>query len=296
MDRITLSPDTRLLALIATASPSPAEGFGEAEVKTLAERARRSLARPRKGSFALHTAREARAFLAVLDWGARNASGAEAARSRELHDGLAAWLSQRAPLPEEEVQAPLHPPSVRAKAQAVIVEAAAEMRDILLRSPWADAVPAVWMPFFRLDWSEGRKRSNADASGKRVSMAMRRHVPLSGEGPGTMHEYASIDGKPGIGGFEADDWRKVLRAVVAHEMAHCVQMLLCGREKRAGRPVPERLSNPHGEGWQEIYAHLRRAAVNGWEAEATPEAIEPRVPARKVHPPRRAEQLFLFAP
>ena len=73
-----------------------------------------------------------------------------------------------------------------------------------------------------------------------------------------MHEYDSFANDPVIGEFETTDKELVLLAVVAHEVAHHIQ-LLYGPQTRY---LKSTYRKPHGDAFKTIYRELRRTLVN----------------------------------
>jgi hypothetical protein len=72
-----------------------------------------------------------------------------------------------------------------------------------------------------------------------------------------MREYAAIENDPTIGTYFGDP-KMVTACIVAHEVAHHVQ-LLYGRETRW---LKNKWRKAHGEGWRAIYRILRRELIN----------------------------------
>ncbi|CAH6984506.1 hypothetical protein VCHA53O466_140083 [Vibrio chagasii] len=80
----------------------------------------------------------------------------------------------------------------------------------------------------------------------------------------TFHEYKSIESKPIIGSFTGSP-EKYMAALVAHELAHCIQHMARVQAKGGNRYygfTESELRKGHGEAWQYIYRVLRKYAVN----------------------------------
>lgn len=85
----------------------------------------------------------------------------------------------------------------------------------------------------------------------------------------TLHEYASFADDPDIGTISGN-WRIVIKALVAHEMAHWAQYSRDVTKK--GWAIDYR--KPHGVGFQEIYRFLRLKAVDKNNQRYTPVQTE----------------------
>ena len=93
-------------------------------------------------------------------------------------------------------------------------------------------------------------------------------------------EYASFNASKTIGGFQTNDWRLGVDALVAHEMAHAIQFALrisafdykaCGEEHplishwRGAKPIFKGLGEcevDHGGFFQAIYSKVREQFIN----------------------------------
>lgn len=75
----------------------------------------------------------------------------------------------------------------------------------------------------------------------------------------TLREYKAIAEHPVIGELKGISPWLVLDAVTAHEVAHHVQQRYAMLMRPAWR---DQMEKAHGQGWQRIYGHLRRALIN----------------------------------
>lgn len=123
-----------------------------------------------------------------------------------------------------------------------------------------------WSPKVTFDWRKSRFRSRGGAGGLRgrysgggISLAMNRHVPITGHGGSRFLEYRHYHNDPEIGGFLSDDWKDGLRALTAHEFAHVVQMILT-KYLPADQAKP--YQKAHGDGFKDIYRLFRRTVIN----------------------------------
>lgn len=73
-------------------------------------------------------------------------------------------------------------------------------------------------------------------------------------------EYSNLNKIEGLGGFETDDWKLSLDALIAHEISHCVQHLIphWNNSHKTDHPW----SAGHGIYFQEIYREFREKFIN----------------------------------
>lgn len=198
----------------------------------------------------------------LIGWGADiDASRADGCTPIDLafrggHDALALVMLRRT--------ARRHSSDLRAEAETVVYSALEAMAKHLVGTEWADLLPpdfgadrvTVWT-----DWCMSRTSSLGgcpeEAPLGAMVIAMGYCVPIDGRGgmPFTEHENVAAD--PDIGSFAPDDWRDGVRAAVAHEFAHVVQVSVRNHACDADLPYDGTLNDPHGDGWQRIYRSLR---------------------------------------
>lgn len=110
-------------------------------------------------------------------------------------------------------------------------------------------------PVLRLSWDPHRRASWGGPRSVSLMLAEVYRIDLfGGYFPIHFEEYAHIRNKPDIGSFHSDDWRDILAALVAHEVAHFLQCHVVA-------PWVD-MERAHGSGWQLIYRILRQ-----WQAE-----------------------------
>jgi len=71
-------------------------------------------------------------------------------------------------------------------------------------------------------------------------------------------EYKAFQNHPTIGSIQCTDWEDVMWVLVAHEVAHHVQMRYCPRVAR----FKHNWRKPHGDCFRQVYGYLRRDLVN----------------------------------
>lgn len=79
-------------------------------------------------------------------------------------------------------------------------------------------------------------------------------------------EYQDYADNQHIGAFKSNDWKTCARALIAHELAHCVQFTL-PNESLSSESAFHGLgpySSGHGEFFRKIYSVLRRNFVNDY--------------------------------
>ena len=157
-------------------------------------------------------------------------------------------------------------PERRAEAEAVVHAAVEEMIAVLR----ADAslglsIPASWRPpRVKFDWSPSRVRSMGGTGGKglykggAISLAMTHYVPATGP-DSRFTEYDHVARDREIGTVKSGPWQGILWVLVAHELAHVVELAVCrgiiGGDAQLCR-------ESHGRGWQQIYRLLRVRCAN----------------------------------
>jgi len=130
-----------------------------------------------------------------------------------------------------------------------------------LRKPYNDLpLPSGWKPKVKCVWSGKQKISYGGING--ITLAMKSIIMQP-----NFVEYASIDKDPTIGGFETQDWRIRLKAVIAHELAHAAGQYIWIEKDRNPALLRTRHGRidyvkAHGDGWRRIYALLRSTHVN----------------------------------
>lgn len=100
-----------------------------------------------------------------------------------------------------------------------------------------------------------------------ISLVLRRYALVEPH-TATMTEYASYRADPVIGSVKGS-WKKAIAALVAHELAHVVQVL-CAVSSRRCRSLgidPSEADAGHGDFWKGIYRDLRVNFVNNGECE-----------------------------
>lgn len=123
-----------------------------------------------------------------------------------------------------------------------------------------------WTPVVRCDFNPRRRRSwgGLRRVGGRdnpcvpfMSLVLSRYV--GGQAQTVYNEYKRFASDPVIGSFNATNWEMALAALIAHEIAHCVQFTVKDPEvlKELGEPT-----KGHGDFWRKIYAILRQEFVN----------------------------------
>lgn len=283
------------LRLIAGLEPKDGDGFTLHDSGIVIRAAHKAQARcSRTATLTVRTAGQGQALLGAI------ARLGEGQRSSFNLDRLRVFIENSGlPLEEPVAARPTKKsisPAVRACAEGIVKEAVTDMLAAVAASEYAAKLPDGWKPTVKMDWSQNRTRSRGGVGGSglygegAISLAMLRHTPESGAGPGTFAEYAHIARRKDIGTLEASDWRQSVRALVAHEIAHAVQRTTEKHARRQGRMVSR--SKPHGAEWQAIYRLLRTACVNAW----TPRA-ETVAPSRTASPSplKSPVQLSLFA-
>lgn len=157
-------------------------------------------------------------------------------------------------------------PERRAEAEAVVHGAVEEMVAVIRADQSLGlTVPAKWNPpVVKFDWSPSRIRSMGGTGGKGlykggcISLAMARYVPVSGL-DASFREYDHVARDGEIGSVESGPWQGILWVLVAHELAHVVELAVCrgiiGGDAQLCR-------ESHGRGWQRIYRLLRVRCAN----------------------------------
>lgn len=202
-------------------------------------------------------------------WGRDTHFGSHYAKCAEQVDGLAkvsALPESAAPPPKP----PKHSFAVKVEAEAIVRETVNLLVGFAVEN--IEGLPADWPVTVKMDWSEGRTRSNGGhgrhdqfAEG-RISLAMCRYVPPDGVGIREFVEYAHIARDTQIGSYRGD-WRDCLRILCAHEVAHAVQRSVGRLARMMGDKAPPYMTDiatAHGLGWQVVYRLLRaRLGLSG---------------------------------
>lgn len=156
----------------------------------------------------------------------------------------------------------LVPEDRRREVEAEVCLALKEMMRVLRRKANDIPLPEGWVVQTKISWNIGRGSSwggrHLTAAGAIgwVSLALHRYAV--GDGPFRLREYAHIAKDPTIGTLESSSWRPVVRCLLAHELAHAVQRNI----RKVGRHRKIDYRTAHGDGWQKVYALLRRECVN----------------------------------
>jgi hypothetical protein len=109
----------------------------------------------------------------------------------------------------------------------------------------------------KLDWSPRRisSRGGIYKAGPGINIAMIPAFPNNhGKHPYRFYEYPSYDADKDIGGFYAIDPYLKLKAIVAHEVAHAIQMY--------SYTITKSRCTPHGPVFKSFYKMLRQRFIN----------------------------------
>ena len=99
------------------------------------------------------------------------------------------------------------------------------------------------------------KRSSSWGGWDGISLAIRHYCIHGMDSKTGFFEYRHFANDPTIGDLPVCSWQVALAALVCHEVAHVAQ-------RRCYKNGKTNYRTAHGEGWQRIYAMLRRELVN----------------------------------
>jgi hypothetical protein len=126
-----------------------------------------------------------------------------------------------------------------------------------------------WQPYMKLSFSAKNKASQA---GRNVLQKPFMVLELGDylDAVTGFIEYQDYADNAFIGAFKSEDWRVCVRALISHELAHCVQFTLPVSESTLRDATQAETafhglgvySNGHGEFFQKIYCVLRKEFVN----------------------------------
>lgn len=126
-----------------------------------------------------------------------------------------------------------------------------------------------WQPYVKLSFSTRNKASQAGRNVLQKPFMILELGEYLDEITG-FTEYRDYADDVYIGAFKSTDWRACVRALISHELAHCVQFTLpvsesALRDNTQAEAAFHGLgvySNGHSEFFQKIYRVLRREFVN----------------------------------
>lgn len=124
-----------------------------------------------------------------------------------------------------------------------------------------------WSPKLKITWRKGARVSRGSSS--QVKLALTEYIAEDGSRV-VLREYARIADDPTIGDLLAYDWRLIVKALVAHEVAHSAQFSPETGKTQQWRAV---YGKPHSLGWRRIYAYLRSELGVNEEAKAQGGAV-----------------------
>jgi len=165
-----------------------------------------------------------------------------------------------------------HPDHVRFEAERLVIDTLEDMLRTAHRKSSELDLPKKWRPRLEITWHPNRRTSYHKRG--TITLALCHYVPRNGVGEAsfTYTEYKRLQKEPAIGGFTTNDWRNCVRALVAHELAHAIQR--SGVPHHKGRHRKIDYKKPHGHGFQQLYALLRRKHVRPFlDAEKMDECI-----------------------
>lgn len=116
--------------------------------------------------------------------------------------------------------------------------------------------PEDWNPSFDIKWKGAFSRGWRDG----IYIIFRAQDCISGD-RFAYAEYPHVAADPEIGSFYSDSWRPYIQAIVAHELAHSLNILLF--PDTVGVAVDEKnYDGNHGKKWKELYRWILKFGYN----------------------------------